>query len=97
MSNEIEFAKGLYFNPPHERAPDFVLGSLSIRPDDFSSWLSEQVPNERGYVRIAIKRSRDGKVYAALDTWQPDGQRGSSRPKRDEWDDAFDDDATVPF
>jgi len=97
MSNN-DLAKGFYFNEPSDKAPEFILGSVSIRPDDFAAWLSEQQPNEKGYVRLSIKRSREGKVYAALDSWQPGNQQPQSRTKPPAQDfGGFEDDETVPF
>jgi hypothetical protein len=78
MSEKIEFASGLYFNLPHEKAPDFVLGSLSVKPDTFIRWLEEQRPDDKGYVRLTVKRGREGKVYVALDTWKREDKTDSS-------------------
>ena len=71
---DIKFADGIYFNEPHERAPDFVLGSLSIKPEEFLIWLSQQAVNEKGYVRLKVNRSKNGKVYVALDDWKPENK-----------------------
>lgn len=87
--SDIEFANGFYFNEPNEKAPDFVLGSVSIKPQAFIDWLSEQTPSEKGYVRLAIKRSREGKIYASLDNWQP-----TQKPAPVS---TFDDDDSIPF
>lgn len=66
------FAEGIYFNPPHEKAPEYVLGSISIRPNAFISWLEKQPENAKGYVKLSIKRSaKTGKEYMELDTWEP--------------------------
>lgn len=67
---DIEFAQGLYFNLPHERAPDFVLGGLAINPQKFIRWLEEQQPDDKGYVKLTVKRGREGKPYIALDTYK---------------------------
>ena len=75
MSGDVEFAQGFYFNEPQGNAPDFVLGKVSIQRDKFMDWLVAQQPNEKGYVRIDVKRSRSGSVYASLDTWQPSGEK----------------------
>ena len=72
------FAEGIYFNPPHEKAPEYVLGSISIRPAAFMTWLNAQPENAKGYVRLSIKRSAKGKEYMELDTWDP-ASRGEGR------------------
>lgn len=94
--SDVEFARGFYWNPPHENAPDFVIGKVSINKEQFLGWLERQEPNEKGYVRLDIKRSRDGKAYASLDTWQPSqGGAGSRRADRQETAGGFDD--SIPF
>lgn len=69
---EKNYADGLFYNEPHENAPDFVLGSLSINKDQFLDWLNQQQANEKGYVKIDIKRSKEkGTPYCELNTWKP--------------------------
>lgn len=71
--SDIEFAQGIYFNKPHEKAPDFVLGSISIRSEVFSEWLAQQKTSERGYVRLKINVGKEsGKPYVAVDDWKPE-------------------------
>lgn len=67
--SDIKFVTGLYVNPPHEKAPDFVKAGISIKPQEFIGWLKEQAPNDKGYVRLQVKESRDGKWYASVDTY----------------------------
>ena len=90
-----DLADGIYFNPPHENAPDFVLGSISMRPEQFTDWLSRQQPNEKGYVRLSVKRSKAGKIYVALDDYKP--KETPQRPAQETRDDFDDDDASIPF
>ena len=94
--SDIEFAQGLYFNEPDSKAPDFGLGKIAINKEKFLGWLERQSPNDKGYVRIDIKRSKKGEVYCALDTWVPKEPRGDSGPKPvGAVVDEFDDD--IPF
>lgn len=84
----VEFAKGLFFNEPHPKAPDFVLGSMSINPDHFIDWLRQQPKTEKGYVRLAVKRSKEGKIYVCLDDWKPEtSSRGPTSATTDMPDD----------
>ncbi len=71
MADEIVFSEGIYFNEKRENAPDFVLGSISVVPDKFITWLEAQKPDAKGYVKLAIKKSKAGKAYVHLDTWEP--------------------------
>lgn len=68
--NKIEFADGLMFKQPSEKAPDFVLGSLYVRVDNFKAWLNKHNTNAGG-VNIDIKMSKKGVPYCALSTFTP--------------------------
>lgn len=71
------YPSGFYYNTPHPNAPDFVLASMSIRPDVFIEWLKEQTPNEHGYVRLTAKRGKEDKPYVVLDTYKKTQQSAS--------------------
>lgn len=68
---EQNFVDGLYYNEPNEGAPDFVLGGLSFSKDRFLTWLDQQQANDKGYVKVDIKRSKEGKIYCQLNTYKP--------------------------
>ena len=98
MSNDSELIPGLYFKPPHERAPDFVKAKASIKVADLRAWLEQQSDE---WVNLDIKESRGGKWYGARDNWKPErqggGQRQESAPRqRQAPADDFPDDA-IPF
>lgn len=97
MADDINFAQGLYFNEPHENAPDFVLGRISVKPKEFIDWMraNHKAMNEHGYLNIKVNRSRQGKVYVALDDWKPDPNRQQAAQKPDYREPDFDDD--IPF
>lgn len=65
------FVSGLYYSQPNTKAPEYVLANISVKPLEFIAWLSEQKQNEKGYVRIVVKKSQKGTIYAALDDWEP--------------------------
>ena len=92
---------GLFFKDPHENAPDFVMAKGSIKVTDLRSWLAEQSGE---WVNFDLKRSREGKPYAQIDDWKPDGNRGGrqerqagQRPQRQAPADDFRDDDIPPF
>ena len=65
------FAKWLYFNEKHEKAPDFVVGGLALKLDSLKE-LAEQAKeyvNDKGYVRYQITQNRDGKYSISVDTY----------------------------
>ena len=82
MSKKV-FAEGLWFYPPHERAPDFVKGKLSISADRFVKWLRVQPLDDKGFIKLDITESREsGKYSIAVDDWKPTARaesRGGDR------------------
>jgi hypothetical protein len=56
-----------------ESAPDWVIGSLSIKVDEAIQFLTTHQSN--GWVNIEMKTSKEGKPYCQLDTWKPDGSK----------------------
>ena len=74
-----EFSKGIFFNKPRENAPDFVLGSLSIRREEFVEYLKELNPNDNGYIKLDILLARDGeKTYLKENNWTPENKDSNS-------------------
>lgn len=69
MSDDKVFAEGFYFDR-NDNAPDFVIGRVSVNVDAAIPFLKEHA-NDRGYVNLQVKRSKAGKPYMELDTWQP--------------------------
>lgn len=65
-----DLARGLFYKDPHEKAPDFVLGDLSVKTEDFISFLQEQGEE---WVNFQVKRSKAGKPYVELNTWKKEG------------------------
>ena len=68
MSTDKTFAAGLIVKR-HERAPEFVLCNLSVKVDEFTAFAQQHQSN--GWLNIQCKVSKNGKMYAELDTWKP--------------------------
>lgn len=70
---EKTYANGIYGRSPSERAPDFIVGNISIKPADFAAWLDEQLADEKGYVKLSVSRQKNApeKWSFSLDTWKP--------------------------
>lgn len=68
MSNETEFVEGLIVKAPRDGAPDFVIGSLSIKRAEMIAWLTAR---EGDWINVDIKEAKSGKWYAAVDNWKP--------------------------
>lgn len=65
---EKVFAKGLYGKQPRENAPDFVVGSVSVKVEDFIPFLHANV-NEKGYVNIDLLKGKEGKLNCVLNEY----------------------------
>jgi len=66
------FIEGMYYNKPHPEAPEFVLGGIAIKKEQFLPFLDKLEPNDKGYVRIDFKQSKGGKQYCELNTYKAD-------------------------
>lgn len=90
MADEIEFVNGLIVKAPHEKAPDFVKASISIKVKDLEKWLGDR---SEDWVNIDVKESKGGKWYAVVSTFK--SKQEERKPQRQESSDSFDSD--VPF
>jgi hypothetical protein len=73
--DEKIFADGFSFKR-NEKAPDFVVGRLSMKVDDAVAFMRE---NEKGgWVNLNIKTARSGNHYVELDTYEPNN--GGAKP-----------------
>jgi hypothetical protein len=73
---EKQFVNGLVFKPKSDKAPEWVLGGLSINVPAFLEWLETQPKSQ--WINVQFKMGKSGKPYAELDTWQP---TETSKPK----------------
>ena len=73
---DIEFIDGLIVKAPHERAPDFVKASISIKVADMKKWLAGR--NDE-WINVDVKESRGGKWYAAVSQYKKDDAKKSSQ------------------
>lgn len=71
---EAIFPKGIYFDRPREGAPEFVKGKININVEDAIAFL-QTYKNQRGYVNLDLKKSKDGKLYLQLNTFVADLRR----------------------
>ena len=66
------FADGFIFKR-NEKAPDFVVGGISIKVEDAVAFLKKHDKN--GWVNLQVKNSQGGKYYMELDTFEPKQQQ----------------------
>lgn len=58
------------FKRPREGAPDFVKGGISIKVDEFITFL--RAHESKGWVNLDLKKSKGGNLYLELNTYKKD-------------------------
>jgi hypothetical protein len=66
---DLKLLDGMIIKPPRQGAPDFVKGSISFNVEKVIESLRANAKN--GWVNMNLKTSREGKMYAEIDTWEP--------------------------
>lgn len=94
MADQI-LPEGLRFFPKHANAPDFVVGTLIITPNDLFAWLKSKPELLTEYdgkkqLKLQLLNSKAGKLYAAVDTFKPE-------PKASNQQGQLADDGSLPF
>ena len=79
--DEIEFVDGLIVKKPHERAPDYVKASISIKVEDLGKWLRGKYKAGDEWVNIDVKEAKSGKWYAAVSNFKPK-EKPAAKPSR---------------
>lgn len=75
--DEKIFADGFSFKR-NEKAPDFVVGRLSLKVDDAIAFIRDHHKN--GWVNLNIKTARSGNHYVELDTYEPQTDQAGKKP-----------------
>lgn len=72
METETVFVEGLYLNKVHEKAPAFIITNQSIHVEKLMAWLEANKlrVDDKGYIRIVGKESKEGKRYMTVDTYK---------------------------
>lgn len=76
MENKVIFVDGLNVFTPSDNAPDWIKANMVINPTKLVKWLeqNDQYLKEGKHgleIRLQIKQSAQGKLYAAVDTYEP--------------------------
>ncbi len=74
-TKEKIYPKGIITFPKNDKAPDFVLGSMVITPNDFFAWLKENEKllveyNGKKQMKFQILNGNKG-LYFVVDTFVP--------------------------
>lgn len=80
MTEKI-FVDGMIFKRPHENAPDFIKGRISIKVQALQEFLGKQT---KEWVDVDLKESKAGKLYFELNTFQKADQREQKASTVDE-------------
>jgi hypothetical protein len=95
--SDSDLVMGFYPKQPSEKAPDFVIGKVSVKIADFKTWLYEfeaANPDEE-WLNIDLKVSKQGKGYAVVDHWKP--EKSPPATKSEDEVGRFPDDSDIPF
>jgi hypothetical protein len=70
---ETIFTEGFYLNKVSDNAPAFIITNQSIDVKKAIAWLTanQHLADEKGYIRIVGKESKEGKRYFQVDTYKP--------------------------
>ena len=80
--SDIEFVPGLIVKAPHERAPDFVKASISIKVEELGQFLREKYKNKEEWVNIDVKVAKSGKWYAAVSNFKKEEKPKAQEPRK---------------
>ena len=67
---KIVFVDGVRVFKPRQGAPDFIKLNFLVDIPELIKWLKTY--GEDGKVRFDLKKSLDGKIYLALNSWKPE-------------------------
>lgn len=67
---EIIYAKGINFFNPHEKAPEYVTGDISIKVDKDTFAFLEAHKDAKGYCKLTVMQGKE-KPYVKLNTFVP--------------------------
>lgn len=73
MENNNVFVGGLFLNKVSDNAPSFIITNQSIHLETLFNWIkaNKGLADDKGYIRIVGKESKEGKRYFQVDTWKP--------------------------
>jgi len=83
MAEKQIYVKGMRVFPPHEKAPDFVKGTLLITPnvlDKFCEENAEYMTEYKGEKQLKCQiLEGDTGLYFTVDTWKKDSSQSSQK------------------
>ena len=80
MAKEKVYASGLRTFPPHPNAPEFILGTLLITPEELREWIQNNPQYMTEYkgsaqLKLSVQKGRDGNgITLSVDVWKKEGE-----------------------
>jgi hypothetical protein len=83
MADQI-LPEGIRFFPKHQNAPDFVLGTMVLSLNELFAWAKAHPELQTEYngakqIKLQLLNSKQGKLYAAVDTYKPSGGQAAAK------------------
>lgn len=83
MAEDKVLPKGIRFFDKHDNAPDFVIGSMVITPNQLVAWLKENPSllseyNGEKQIRLQVLKAKSGGLYSVVDTYK----KGEQKPQQ---------------
>jgi hypothetical protein len=70
--NKIKFAEGIDFYFPSQKAPEWLVGKITVNPEVFTEFIKEQkVIKTRVSFNICRSKKNPDKVYLSVDEYVP--------------------------
>ena len=90
MADQI-LPEGIRFFPKGQNAPDFVLGTMVVTINDLVAFAKARPEllteyNGQKQLKLQLLNSKQGKLYAAVDTFKPQTQEAAPAPMEDPLD-----------
>ena len=75
--SDIEFPDGMYAERPGSNKPKWILALIDIRLEDAIRFLEQKKADGETTIQLEVRESKQGKLYAAIDRWQPTAGRSA--------------------
>jgi hypothetical protein len=56
VSDDTKFVRGLFYNPPHPKAPAYVKCSITLKRDALIGWMNQQDEDDKATSRMTCSR-----------------------------------------
>jgi hypothetical protein len=83
--SDVKFVEGLRLFNKHEKAPDFVIGSMVISLNELVKFCKDNPDLLTDYkgtkqLKLQLQKSKQGNLIAVIDTYKKDDKKDESLP-----------------